>query len=360
MLGDLEEEVPRILGKLEDEIADDEEEQEEEQPAIDLEASPAAKFLLHFTPWELAPSPLPLATIPASVPFLWEDFPGKPKPPQMPSPFHSLPLPPRLASPATASAKASDAKTLSSLEPHGRHKNNSHSWHVLQNFFSSHLRHSSHDEDAMDVVGSDSPLQFQQTESSKPATRTQNHKESLSSNSGKEPSFDPASVPDAVAQDANANSEARSKIDYQLPSPYVATIVPLTSPYRDLGPTNDDDSTSSRKCLSTGSSFKCLASIFRRIRGKGIHLRARGASSSCFASSNYSTEGNSYLLEDTEKRPRNGEVHRHNWAEDSPSFGTKSDVPRYRSSRRGKRTYQSKGGGIRVRRRGCRLFVSPC
>ncbi|KAH7283840.1 hypothetical protein KP509_34G026300 [Ceratopteris richardii] len=120
---------------------------------IDLQSSPAGKFLLQVMPWELTPSVTP--TTPAAVPFIWEDAPGHPKRQLLPSPRLSLPLPPRLVAsqipfsiPEAYDSRSSfnstdtfcaDQKSsvvsVSKSGHGGRRRRKTNSWHFLPNFY---------------------------------------------------------------------------------------------------------------------------------------------------------------------------------------------------------------------------------
>ncbi|KAH9311298.1 hypothetical protein KI387_026333, partial [Taxus chinensis] len=94
-----------------------------QKPRIDLNSSPAAKFLVQVMPWELHPSPVTPFT-PAAVPFQWEEAPGKPKPPPAAanrrSPRPALHLPPRLVFRSAPSVKTLPLQG-STEEPGAKH-----------------------------------------------------------------------------------------------------------------------------------------------------------------------------------------------------------------------------------------------
>lgn len=153
-------------------------------PSIDLQSSPASKFLVQVMPWELQPSPVTPFT-PAAVPFQWEEVPGKPKtlheanglPPQT-NLFPVLHPPPRLLMPPSAAKKLPAPQSQSGVQ-HSRSSSGS--------------------------CGAEEKRVI--------SVETKRLEES------------PGSV--------------ISSLEYKLPSPWNGDVKPAYSPFRDLGPPDD-------------------------------------------------------------------------------------------------------------------------
>ncbi|MCO5588969.1 hypothetical protein L7F22_042933 [Adiantum nelumboides] len=260
-----------------------------EEAKIDLNVSPAARFLLQVMPWELTPPVTPITT-PAAVPFIWEDVPGRSKSLAIPSPCPSLPLPPRLvrtrpfssssASFALAGSSLSEptqfisgdllpsAATTGKTTHVRRHRKNMHSWHVLHNFF----------------AGSNQQCALQSTESVTVDTDKESDNSSVlrpedSTFVRGETSTDGASVmstcinSNSTSSDLSPNITTSSEenfsscetgltVCYELPPLYKAPLSPFTPPYKGLGPLDDDDGSKQTKRLHN------LAKWFRQVRGR--------------------------------------------------------------------------------------------
>lgn len=356
-----------------------------EEARIDLKASPAAKFLLQVMPWELTPPVTPVTT-PIAIPFLWEDVPGKPKPRELASPFPSLPLPPRLltappsataaACPTADSAKSSsqpDGKNacpseINNVPRHGRHRKNTHSWH---NLFSDHHRGPVQVIEAGLEASQSSNNPVCEPKDSPAAEGGESTSSSTSVNSSNSASTDHSLSIATVSEDVASSCEPSLNVRYELPPLYVAPIVPLTPPYRDLGPVDD---TRSKHTLG----FNYLANLFRKGQGKSRGLSANSAYFNPFRRhGKVSSESNSYLLDDAKGyQAASGVVSDiqdgHNAHSGASPLGTKIQsvsaqlspfrFTTYRSSRSGKHRKQRRVGSTRVflklRRRGSRVIVA--
>eukprot|EP00249_Psilotum_nudum_P015505 c25361_g1_i2 orf=92-1501(+) len=230
-----------------------------DEARIDLKASHASKFLLQMMPWELTP-PLTPPKTPAAVPFLWEEAPGKPKKNGIRSPSLTLQLPPRLLALHARMTQelvscASHSSSRPSYSPHTkgtgcRRRQNSHSRYLSQNLSSSN-RHYSQEKytpvinvqvNPFHVKPSDSSswtgMGKQKTQGSYPDSPVSplcRAERSCSLSPSSDP-FDNSPVNSFLFKDA----ENKAAEDYQLPFPYIDSFTPRTSPYRDLGPTDDD------------------------------------------------------------------------------------------------------------------------
>lgn len=178
------------------------------KPAIDLNSSPAAKFLVQVMPWELQPSPVTPFT-PAAVPFKWEEVPGKPKTLHQANRlqtqtnlFPVLHPPPRLLLPSLATKKLPAPQSQSGAQ-HSRSSSGSYS---------------------AEEKGAVISVETKRLEES----------------------------PGAVI----------SSLDYKLPSPWNGDVKPAYSPFRDLGPPDDAVHRLRTKAAST------LTSVWRKSNPK--------------------------------------------------------------------------------------------
>lgn len=180
-----------------------------------------------------------------------------------------------------------------------------------------------------------------------------------------------ATVSEDVASSCASSCEPSLNVRYELPPLYVAPIVPLTPPYRDLGPVDDTRSKHTR-------SFNYLANLFRKGRGQSRGLSANSAYFNPFRRhGKVSSESNSYLLDDAKGyQAASGVVSDiqdgHNAHSGASPFGREiqsvsaqlSPFPftTYRSSRPGQHRKQRRVGSTRVflklRRRGSRVIVA--
>eukprot|EP00249_Psilotum_nudum_P013673 c24452_g1_i1 orf=526-2094(+) len=225
-----------------------------QEARIDLDASPATKLWLQVMPLELTP-PLTPPKTPAAVPFVWEETPGKPKivtPPPLPSlhlPPRLLSVPPRMGDGLFSCPSHSSGKSSTPRETYcSGCQHRSHSWHPLQNLLSTN-RHSSQensaavyktDEEAFRVQPSASLSENEilrkiksSSSQDSPVTTLHCREDSCSSSSS-------SNAYESLLLHSLLYGEDKFIKDHRLPSPYVCFFTPLSSPYRDLGPTNDE------------------------------------------------------------------------------------------------------------------------
>ncbi|KAI5081196.1 hypothetical protein GOP47_0004379 [Adiantum capillus-veneris] len=349
-----------------------------EEAKIDLNASPAARFLLQVMPWELTPPVTPITT-PAGVPFIWEDVPGRPKSRALPSPCSALPLPPRLvpAPPSSLSPTASYALAASSPSElrdfvngdllssvtatgnppaHGRnHRKNVHSWHVLHNFFAG-----SNQQCALQLEEPATAVADKMADNSSVLTpedlsfaRVETSTDGVSAmptciNSNSTSSDLSASI--TTCSEANFTlCETSLSARYELPPLYVAPVTPLTPPYDGLGPLDDD-------CSKQTKRLRNFASWFRLSRGPRKEVSVAGSFFNRFKKRlKVQSDGSSYLLNDTEGRQMPSKAsHAEHMSPIAASL--------YRSPNRGMRRSRSALRTtkifVRLRRRGARVIVT--